>query len=237
MLQDKLMINDAKTEFIIIGSQLQLSKLTISNLTVGGCSISLSLQVCNLHVGCWFESNLTMNKQITKTCSTAFYHSHNIRRIRKYLSREALVVLVHAYITVSLDYCNSLFYGFPNSQLAKLQKVQNATARLVCGTPRWSQMPLLYQLHWLPVHYRIEFNIILLTFKALHHLAPDYIIDMLHVKDNSSYSLRSNNRLLLNYPLKKRDKIYWRQIILAGCAHIMEQLALKYSINSVSVGL
>ena len=27
-------------------------------------------------------------------------------------------------------------------------------------------------------------------------VAPDYIIDMLHVKDNSSYSLRSNNRLL-----------------------------------------
>ena len=59
---------------IIIGSRLQLSKLTISDLTVGGCSISPSLQVCNL--GCWFDSNLTMNKQITKTCSTAFYHIH-----------------------------------------------------------------------------------------------------------------------------------------------------------------
>ena len=44
MLQDKLMINDDKTEFIIIGSRLQLSKLTISDLTVGGCSIS-SLQL------------------------------------------------------------------------------------------------------------------------------------------------------------------------------------------------
>ena len=73
-----------------------------------------------------------------------------------------LVVLVHAFITSRLDYCNSLFYGLPNSQLAKLQKEQNTTARLVCGTPRWSHvMPLLYQLHWLPVHYRIEFNIIL----------------------------------------------------------------------------
>ena len=58
-------------------------------------------------------------------------------------------MLVHAFITSRLDYCNSLFYGLPNSQLAKLQKVQNATARLVCGTPRWSHvMPLLYQLHW-----------------------------------------------------------------------------------------
>ncbi len=89
MLKDTLFINDAKTEFIIIGSQLQLSKLTISDLRVGDCVITQSLQVCNL--GCWFDSKLTMNKQITKTCSTAFYHIHNIRRVRKYLSREALV--------------------------------------------------------------------------------------------------------------------------------------------------
>ena len=41
---------------------------------------------------------------------------------------------------------------------------------------------------------------------TLHHLAPDYIIDMLHGKDNFSYSLRSNNRLLLNHPKEKMNK-------------------------------
>ena len=48
--------------------------------------------------------------------------------------------------------------------------------------------------------------IVLNSFKTLHHLAPDYIIDMLHGKDNSSYSLRSNNRLLLNHPKEKMNK-------------------------------
>ena len=136
MLQDKLMINDAKTEFLVIGTQQQLSKLTISNIRVGDVTISSSIHVRNL--GSWFDSRLCMDKHITSTCSASFYHIHNIRKISKYLSRDALVILIHAFITSRLDYCNSLFYGLPDSQLIKLQRVQNAAARIVYGASRWS---------------------------------------------------------------------------------------------------
>ena len=35
MLRDKLMLNDGKTEFLIIGTRQQLNKLTIDSLTAG----------------------------------------------------------------------------------------------------------------------------------------------------------------------------------------------------------
>ena len=35
--------------------------------------------------------------------------------------------------------------------------------------------PVLRQLHWLPISQRIAYKILLLTFKALHGLAPQYI--------------------------------------------------------------
>ena len=185
------MINDAKTEFLVIGTQQQLSKLTISNIRVGDVTISSSIHVRNL--GSWFDSRLCMDKHITSTCSASFYHIHNIRKISKYLSRDALVILIHAFITSRLDYCNSLFYGLPDSQLIKLQRVQNTAARIVYGASRRSHItPILRQLHWLPIYFRIQFKILLLTFKALHNLAPRYITDLLSIKTHSHYSLRSN---------------------------------------------
>ena len=46
-------------------------------------------------------------------------------------------MLVHAFITSRVDYCNSLLYGLPNYRLNKLQRVLNASARLVCNAPRF----------------------------------------------------------------------------------------------------
>ena len=52
-------------------------------------------------------------------------------RIRKFLTSKSTEMLVHAFISFKLDYCNSLFYGVPKFQLQKLQHVQNAAARLI----------------------------------------------------------------------------------------------------------
>ena len=55
--------------------------------------------------------------------------------------------------------------------------------------------PVLQQLHWLPVKDRISFKLLLLTFKALHGLAPIYISEFIEPY-NPSHSLRSST---LNY--------------------------------------
>ena len=56
---------------------------------------------------------------------------------------------------------------------------------------------VLIQLHWLPVLSRVNFKILLLTFKVLHGLAPSYISDLIRVKPVSSrYSHRSADGIL-----------------------------------------
>ena len=48
--------------------------------------------------------------------------------------------------------------------------------------------PVLHQLHWLPFSFCINFKILLLTFKAIHELAPSYINDLVKIKPlNSRY--------------------------------------------------
>ena len=50
------------------------------------------------------------------------------------------------------------------------------------------------------------FKILILTFKAIHGLAPEYISDLISVKGVSKYSLRSNGGLLLHQPRARLRK-------------------------------
>ena len=105
---------------------------------------------------------------------------HNIRRISKYLDQESLLTLTHAFITSRLDYCNSLLYGAPVTQIEKLQRIQNAAARLITRSPKFCHMgPILRQLHWLPIRSRIHHKILTLTFKSIHSLAPSYLSELI----------------------------------------------------------
>ena len=147
-----------------------------------------------------------MSTHVTKICNAAFYHLHNIRRIKKYLSRVSLLTLIHAFIIITshLDYCNRLLNGLPNSQIVELQRVQNAAAKLVLSLSKYSHIsPALYQLHWLPVPHRVHFKILILTFRAIHGLAPKYIIELINIKPRCIYNLRSNQSLLLDPPKGK----------------------------------
>ena len=69
--------------------------------------------------------------------------------------------------------------------------------------------PLLKELHWLPVHARIEYKMIMLTFKCLKNLAPAYLSELIAVY-KPPHCLRSENKRLLVTPpagifFKKQD--------------------------------
>ena len=206
MRDDKLMLNDDKTEFLIIGTERQLSRVSVDKIKIGQAEVSPVSSVRNL--GAWFDSHLDMSTHVTKACASAFYYLYNIRHIRKYLSHESTERLVHAFITSRLDYCNGLLYGAPEYQIKKLQRVMNASARLVYRAPKYCLItPLLRELHWLPVRLRVDFKILLVTLKVLHGVAPIYLKDLVSVLPDSHYQLRRNNNgILLERPRLRTKK-------------------------------
>ena len=223
MITDKLKLNDDKTEFLITGTRQQLSKVHIEKLSVGDVSVKPATVARNL--GTWFDTNLSLVTHITKTCKAAFYHLHNIRRIRKFLTMKSTKVLVHAFIMGRIDYCNSLLYGLPATHINKLQRVQNAAARLICSIPRCSHVtPVLYSLHWLPVQFRIDFKILIITFKAMHGHAPECICNLIHIKTPSTYGLRSNSELLLAPPSTKTMKTLGDRAFTAAAPSLWNKL-------------
>ena len=84
------------------------------------------------------------------------------------------------------------------SQSLLLPWVQNAAARLVYNAGKHCHItPLLFKLHWLPIRERIVFKILLITYKAVHGHAPNYIKELIKFKKPGKYNLRSNSDNLL----------------------------------------
>ena len=82
----------------------------------------------------------------------------------------------HLSLQIKIEYCNSLLFGLPNVLLQRLQRVLNCAARVVYQSNKYDHItPLLMELHWLPVQQRINFKILLITYKALNGQAPSYI--------------------------------------------------------------
>ena len=109
-------------------------------------------------------------------------------------------MVIHAFITSKLDYCNSLVYGAPKYLIQRLQHVQNAAARFLASSSRFEYVtPILMHLYWLPVCQRIKFKIILLTHKALQNCAPLYIKDLINLCVPAR-CLRSSSHSLLQQP-------------------------------------
>ena len=144
-----------------------------------------------------------MVPHINSVVRSCYSYLRQIGHIRPFLTYHATATLVHSLVTSRLDYVNSLFVALPKCLIRKLELVQNRAARIVCMKKKRDHVtPLLKSLHWLPIEYRIKFKVNLLTFKALHGLAPNYISQLL-TQYKPSRSLRSSSQGLLIEPRTK----------------------------------
>ena len=148
-------------------------------------------------LGVVLDDSMLFDVHISDICRSSFNRIRNLSKIGKYLTQESSEIAVHAFITSKLDYCNSLLYGCRKMQFKKLQYVQNTAARIVTQTRKFDHItPVLFDLHWLPVSYRIVFKILLLVFKSLNNLSPSYLADRLSYQSHSR-NLRSASKELL----------------------------------------
>ena len=114
----------------------------------------------------------------------------------KYVNRVCIINVISvestALISSRLDYCNSQLNTIIKRNLAKLQRVQHCLARVVLRAPRFlPPLPLLQQLHWLPVTYRINFN-------NNNNNHPTWLVSCIfQISTGSSYHQFHNNLLCL----------------------------------------
>ena len=152
MTQNLLKLNDNKTNILYLASPHCVKSLKTPAIQIGAFSITPNGSVKNL---CFFNQCINMYEHVTSVCWAAYYHLKNIHCLKTFLTQEALVTVVHAFVTSRIDYCNSLLYGISDYNIN--QRIQNSAARIVTDTGKYDNItPILQKLHWLPVRHPFE---------------------------------------------------------------------------------
>ena len=114
-----------------------------------------------------------------------------------------------------LAYFNGLWYGLPKCTAYGLQAVQNSSARIVTLKrlrDHDSMSSALMELYWLPVDKRIEYKLLLYTYKSLHGLTPGYLCKLVVLYEPRRV-LRSAESNLLTVPPGKPGKYRSRRFV------------------------
>ena len=141
------------------------------------------------------------------------------------LSGQSTLILTHSFVTSRLDSANSLLSNLPECDTNQLQRIQNISARITERVRRTAHItPILHKLHWLPVIKRTRFKVLLLTYKALHGLAPAYISELIQ-QHTSRRALRSQDQHLLQVP-RTRTQYYGSRTFSAVVPTLWNSLPL-----------
>jgi hypothetical protein len=159
MLLNHLKLNTDKTVILpIIRKDRHFNPIL-----VGSSSVTPAVEIRNL--GFMFNRTLSITSHLKAIKQTTFYHLRRILSIKNCVSFRLREILVHAFITSRLDFCNSLFYG----------SILSTTARaLLCNSNDESSNDILVRLHWLPILARVKFKLAILGFKIVSNNAPQY---------------------------------------------------------------
>ena len=201
MIINKLKLNGPKTEFMIIGKK-QMLDFDKPSLKVEGTLIAPAHEVRNL--GVIFDENLTMNTHIDNLCRSMFATIRSISLNRDFLTTEVTTKLMISLVLSKLDYCNSLLAGLSEFLIHKLQRVQNCAAKIIFRKRKYDHViPLLFELHWLPVKERINFKIATICYKTFMNVSPMYISSLLEKPSRMRVLRSSNDTTFLKVPSKK----------------------------------
>ena len=201
---NKLKMNPDKTLFIAFVPPYYNTLVDNININIGSSDINVVSSVTNL--GVRLDRNLKMTTQTSHLMSSCAYQLKLVNSIRASLDVQVAERVVNAIFTSRLDYCNSLLAGLTVQDFTRLQRLQNAAARCVLMRPRdFSATDMLCELHWLPVRKRVDYKLLLLTYKTLNGSAPEYLVNQLQ-DYCPTRALRSGDQNLLSVK-KTRIKI------------------------------
>ncbi|KAJ1089861.1 hypothetical protein NDU88_003005, partial [Pleurodeles waltl] len=155
MAGSKMKLDNEKTEVMFFGNNRPLA---ISSNLDGASTLPPPKSLIK-SLGVWLDPLLAMAQHANRIAGTSFALLRMLRKVLMILPFLARRLVIQAVIGSRIDYGNALFIGSPKFVIQRLQRVQNAAARLLLNIPKqYSIRAGIVSLHWLPVAERIQFK-------------------------------------------------------------------------------
>jgi len=201
-------LNPIKTEVLWCSTARHRHQIPTRQIWVGNSAVLSKRAVRDLRV--YINADITMSTHITVTIRACFAALRQICSVRRSLTQDALLTLIHSLVITKLDFCYSVLAGVSESLMQRLQSMQNAAARLVFSARRSEHATQLSrELHWLKVPERIQYWLRVLPFRGLHVPALSYLSETLHLSTevDACRRLRSASMLTLVVPSTCRSTL------------------------------
>ena len=127
-------------------------------------------------LGVYVDQHLNYDVHTTKTTSSCMNQLVQISRIKHLLDKKTLLFLINSFVFSKLFYCSSVWGNTSKRNLHKLQLVQNFATRVILGLRKFDHISQgRRSLRRLDVMEKVLFNDLVLAYKCVNGLAPDYV--------------------------------------------------------------
>ena len=134
-----------------------------------------------------------------------------LKRIRPFpkqnFRKYSVIVFCNSYVHTHLDYICTVWCNTTQENLKKLFQQQERAARLLFDDWDSSYSELFSKLNWLPIDRRIVHNKLILVYKALHNVCPQYFAKMVQYQINNVDNMRSTAQVKLLAPRPKYETL------------------------------
>ena len=127
--RNSLLINPEKTKILQIGVPQLLRQLPSVSISLLGKEITPVPVAKDL--GIYIDQSLTYTDHTAKTTSNCIFKLIQISRIKYLLDRKTLLLPINAFVRSKMYYCSTVWVNTCQSNLKKLQLVQNFAACIV----------------------------------------------------------------------------------------------------------
>ena len=131
VIANKLSLNVAKTEFMLIGSKSMIKKISDPqpNVFINNKQIKRVYECKTL--GLTIDQYLSWKRNAEIICKKICAGISAIRRIKPFVDKQTLISIYNAIVRPYFDYCCEVWDVFGETQSKRLQKLQNRAARII----------------------------------------------------------------------------------------------------------
>jgi len=96
----------SKTELLWAGSKYSQPSLGSKGLPLHIDSDTVTASDHVRVLGVTFSADLSLDKHVSSICASCFFWLRRLRRVRRSLDDESVKILVYAFVTARVNYCN-----------------------------------------------------------------------------------------------------------------------------------
>ena len=206
-----------------------------------------NVQVCESHehLGLVLDSKLSFSYHLQEKILKANKGIGLINRLRRFLPRDSLLTIYKTFIRPHLDY-GDIIYDWPNNSVfvQKLESIQYNACLAITGCFRGTSQEKLYsELGLESLADRRFCRRLVLFFKILNGLAPEYLLNYLPAQNVTLENLRRrpllytilgrterfrNTFLLFHWDMQKGKKVFRKRSVRPGIVY-KRGLRLRFS--------